>query len=317
MAEPDLRHIRAFVAVVEAQGLARAGHRLHLSQPTLSRQIQALERSLGVRLFHRTRRGVQLTSQGEDLLVRSRRLLADVHSLRERARALEGGQAGVLRVGATPQMIEGLLAGFLPSYRRRHPGVEVLLVEDGGASLPGRLERDQVDLAVTAAGDRRFEQRLLRPPICLLVAVSRAHRLARRAVVEIGELAESSLLLLRREFGSRVWFDAACQVANIRPRVLLESGAPHTLMALARDGYGVAVLPSTVEIPRRDLRVVPLTLRGVPVGGWVALAWDPRRFFPPYAEQFVAELAVHSRRAHANREVIREVTRRMPRLPPP
>jgi LysR family cyn operon transcriptional activator len=309
----DLRHLRAFVAVVDAQGLARAGQRLNLSQPALSRQIQALERTLGVRLFHRTGRGVQLTSQGEDLLVRSRRLLADVDSLHERARALGGGEAGALRIGATPQMIEGLLAGFLPSYRRRHPGVEIHLVEDGGASLPGRLERGQVDVAVTVAGDRRLGQRVLAPPIHVLAALSRAHRLARRAILEIAELAELSLLLLRRDFGSRLWFDAACRVANIRPRVLLESGAPHTLIALARAGYGVAVLPSSVQIPPGGLRVLPLVLRGVPVGGWTALSWDPRRFLPPYAEQFVSELVVHARRAHPNREVIR----RVPRLPPP
>jgi LysR family cyn operon transcriptional activator len=313
MLDPDPRYLRAFVAVVEAGGLARAGPRLNLSQPTLSRQIQALERSLGVRLFHRTRRGAQLTSQGEDLLARSRRLLADLHSLRERARALEGGRAGVLRVGATPQMIERLLARFLPSFSRRHPGVEVHLVEDGGASLPGRLEHGQVDLAVTVAGDPRFGQRVLAPPIYVLAVLSRTHRLKPTGGLEIAELSELPLLLLRRDFGSRHWFDAACQVANIRPHVLLESGAPHTLMALARAGYGVAVLPSTVEIPRSNLRIVPLTLRGVPVGGWIALAWDPRRFLPPYAEQFVTELVGHARHAHPNRGVVR----RLPRVPAP
>jgi LysR family cyn operon transcriptional activator len=313
MPATELRHLRAFIAVADAQGFARAGQRLNVSQPALSRQIHALEDDLGVRLFRRTRQGVQLTPQGEDLLSRSRRLLADLHSLRERARALEGGQAGVLRVGATPQMIEGLLAGFLPSYRRRHRAVEVHLVEDGGASLPGRLERGQVDLAVTVAGDHRFGQRVLTPPIYVLAALARGHRLARRTVIEIAELSELSLLLLRRDFGSRLWFDAACQAANIRPGVLLESGAPHTLIALARAGYGVAVLPSSVPIPRGGLRVVPLVLRGVPVGGWIAMAWDPRRFLPPYAEQFVAELVTHARGAHPNRAVVR----RVPRLPRP
>jgi LysR family cyn operon transcriptional activator len=312
MPEPDVRQLRAFVAVVETGGLVRAGQRLNLSQPTLSRQIQGLERTLGVRLFHRTRRGVQLTSQGEDLLVRSRRLLADLHSLRERARALGGGQTGVLRVGATPQLIEGLLAGFLPLYGRHHPGVEIHLLEDGGASLPGRLERAQVDLAVTVAGHTRFAQRVLPPPIYVLAALPRTYRIQRRSAIEVTELAELSLLVLRRDFGSRLWFDAACQVANVRPRLLLESGAPHTLIALARAGYGVAVLPSTVEIPRGDLRVVPVLLRGVPVGGRIALSWDPRRFLPPYAEQFVSELVKHARRAHPNRGLVRP----LPRVPP-
>jgi LysR family transcriptional regulator, cyn operon transcriptional activator len=313
MAATDLRHLRAFVAVVDAKGFARAGERLNLSQPALSRQIHALERDLGVRLFDRTGHGVQLTPQGQDLIVRSRRLLADVQSLRERARALEQGHAGVLRVGATPQMIEGLLAGFLPSYRDGHPGVEVHLVEDGGASLPDRLERGQVDLAVIVAGDRRFEQQVLTPPIYVLAAVSHKDQLGRRGVVEVADLAELPMLLLRREFGSRLWFDSACQAANVRPRVLLESGAAHTLIALARAGYGVAVVPSSVQIAEEGLRVIPVVVRGVPIGGWVAIARDPRRFLPPYAAAFVSLLIAYRRDVHPNAAV----TRRAPPLPPP
>jgi DNA-binding transcriptional LysR family regulator len=309
----DLRHLRAFVTVVDAQGFARAAARLHLSQPALSRQIHALEQELGIPLFHRSGRGVRLTAQGQDLLVRSRRVLADADSVRERARTLKDGHAGVLRVGATPQMTEGLLAAFLASYRRRHPAVEIHLVEEGGASLPSRLERGEVDLAVIVAGDRRFEERLLRPPVYVLCVCAKAHRFARRAALDVVELAEIPLLLLRREFGSRLWFDAACQAANIRPHVLLESSAPHALIALARADYGVAVVPSSVLIAGGGVRIVPLRLRGVPICGWTAIAWDPRRFMPPYVEHFVTELSAHARGAFPNRDV----TRRLPRVPAP
>src|ERR1700744_103485 len=105
----NLRHLRAFAAIVDVGGFARAATRLHLSQPALSRQIHALEAELGVPLFDRIGRRVQLTSQGEDLLRRSRHLLAEADLLGERARALKGGQAGMLRVGATPQVIETVL----------------------------------------------------------------------------------------------------------------------------------------------------------------------------------------------------------------
>src|SRR4029450_12888380 len=110
---------------------------LNLSKPALSRQIHSLESDLGVRLFDRIGRRVQLTAEGEDLLRRSRRLLTDAESLGERARALKGGRTGVLRVGATPQAIETVLAGFLRRYRRRPPGGGVHPVEGGGARLPG------------------------------------------------------------------------------------------------------------------------------------------------------------------------------------
>src|SRR5215470_13554404 len=139
MLDMNLRHLRAFVSIADAGGFARAANRMNLSQPALSRQIHALETELGVPLFDRIGRRVQLTSEGEDLLRRSRHLLAEADSLGERARSLKAGQTGILRVGATPQVIENLLADFLPHYRRRHPGIEVDLVEDGGARLVSRL----------------------------------------------------------------------------------------------------------------------------------------------------------------------------------
>ena len=108
----NLRHLHAFATIVDVGGLAKAATRLHLSQPALSRQIQTLEADLGVALFDRIGRRVQLTSQGEDLLLRSRRLLAEAESLGERARELKSGETGILRVAATPQVIENLLARF-------------------------------------------------------------------------------------------------------------------------------------------------------------------------------------------------------------
>ena len=229
----NLRHLRAFVNIADAGGFARAANRMNLSQPALSRQIRALETELGVPLFDRLGRRVRLTSEGEDLLRRGRRLLTEADSLGERARLLKAGETGILRVGATPQVIENMLANFLTQYRRRHPAVEVHLVEDGGVRLPSRLERGDVHLAFTPASGR-FESRLLYP-MHVLAALPSTHRLGRRATLEIAELAEEPLLLLRRDFGSREWFDAACSIAHIQPRVLLESAAPHTLIAFGRD----------------------------------------------------------------------------------
>lgn len=309
----DLRQLRSFVTIADAAGFARAAARLNLSQPALSRQIHALEAELGVQLFDRIGRRIQLTSEGEDLLRRSRNLLTEADSLGERARALKGGQTGgVLRVGATPQLIESLLAVFLMHYRRRHPGVEVHLAEDGGASLPSRLERGEVHLILTVVGDERFRARALFPVYCLAV-LSPSHRLGRRATLEFAALTDEPVLILRRGFGSREWFEAACRIADVRPRVLLESGAPHTLLALARVGYGIAVVPSPVHVDVRAVRAVPLVQNGAPIGGWMVAAWDPRRFLPPYAEQFVEELAAQCRRSYPGRDV----TRRAPPLPRP
>jgi LysR family cyn operon transcriptional activator len=309
----NLRHLRAFATIVDVGGFARAATRLNLSQPALSRQIHALEADLGVLLFDRVGRRVQLTSQGEDLLQRSRRLLAEAESLGERARELKSGETGILRVAATPQVIENLLAPFLTPYRRRHPGVEVHFVEDGGTRLLGRLQRGEVHLSLTPpAGPTRFESRLLYP-MHVIAALPVTHRLARRAVLEVAELADEPVLVPQRGFGSREWFDIACDLAHIRPRVLLESAAPHTLVALAATGYAIAILPSNASVPHEGVRAIALVHRGASIGRWAHIVWDPQRFVAPYAEHFVTELVSYCRRDFPGMKLVK----RAPSLPRP
>ena len=301
----NLRFLRTFVAIADNAGFARAAARLNLTQSAASRQIQALEDELGLR-------SARLTSEGEDLLMRSRRLLFDAEALGQRANALKTGEVGVLRVGATPQVIENLLADFLSRYRKRHPGVEVHLVEDGGSRLPGRLERGDIDVAHMPAGDVRFSSRSLHP-MYVLAVLPQGHRLSRRAVLDVTELADEPLLRLGSSFASHGWFEAACQVAHIRPRVLLESVVPQTLIALARTGHGVAVVPSPVRIPRAGVRAAVVVHRGVSIGRWAVAAWESQRFLPPYAVQFVEELVAHCRRGYPGHEY----GRRAPALPRP
>jgi LysR family transcriptional regulator, cyn operon transcriptional activator len=308
----NLRLLSTFIAVADNAGVGRAAARLNLTQSAVSRQIQALEGELGLQLFARIGRNVRLTSEGEDLLVRSRRLLLEAEAFGQRASALKTGEVGVLRVGATPQVIENLLADFLSRYRKRHPGVEIHLVEDGGSRLPLRLERGDIDVALMPAGEERYSGQLLYP-MHVLAVLPQGHRLSRRAVLDVTDLADESLLRLGSSFASYAWFEAACQLAHVRPRVTVESVAPQTLIALARTGHGVAVVPSAVRIPREGVRVAVVLHRGVSIGRWTVAAWDSQRFRPPYAVQFIEELVTRCRRNYPGHEF----NRRAPPLPQP
>ena len=300
----DLHQLRTFVAIADAGGVARAATRLNLSQPAASRQMQVLEAELGVQLFDRIGRRVRLTNEGEDLLGRSRQLLADAQSLRERARALEAGHTGVIKIGATPPMIETVLTGFLAGHRQRHPGVAIHITEDGGAGLISRLERGDVQLAYVPAGDDRFAGRLLYP-VHVMAVMREAHPLYRRDALELSQLANEPLVLLRRGFGSREWFDAACQTANIRPNTLLESSSHNAVVGLAAAGYGIGILPSAVRLPDKGVHAMPLVHRKASIGKWTMLAWDAQRFLAPYVEAFVEELVAHAKRTYPGRNLVR------------
>jgi LysR family transcriptional regulator, cyn operon transcriptional activator len=308
----NLDHLRTFVAVVDAGGIHRAVARINLSQPAASRQINALEVALGTRLFDRIGRRLKLTSEGEGLLGLSRRLLEEVEAFNERARALKKGETGILRVAATPMVIENTLSHFVGRYRCRHPGVEVELIEEGGVAMPRRLELGDVHLALMALDDDRFRIRPLYP-VRGIAVVANDHKFASRRTIEVAELVDEPLLLLRSEFASRDWFETACRVARTRPRVLLESRAPHTAIALAAAGYGIAVVPSTVVIPAGHVRGIALVQRGTAVGRWLRVAWQPQRFLSVFAERFIEELSAHCRRSYPGREFNRSA----PALPRP
>jgi LysR family transcriptional regulator, cyn operon transcriptional activator len=308
----NLRHLRTFAAIVDAGGIHRAAARLNLTQPAASRQIQALEAELGVLLFDRIGRRLHLTSEGEDLLRRSRRLLTEAESLSERASSLRKGDTGILRVGATPMVIENTLAGFLDHWRSRHPTVEIQLIEDGGNALPRRLDYGEIHFGIMAVDETRFRSRLLYP-VYGLVVVSPKHRFGRYRTIDVTELTDEPLMLLRTEYASHDWFETACRVARIQPRVLFESGSPHVAIALAASGYGVAVVPSTALIPRARVRGIPLTQRGAGIGRWLRLVWEPQRFLAAYAEAFITDLADYCRRSYPGHEFARHA----PKLPRP
>jgi LysR family transcriptional regulator, cyn operon transcriptional activator len=295
----DLRHLRYFVAVADAGGFSKAAAQLRMSQPALWRQVRQLEQDLGVRLFDRIGRRVRITGHGEDLLAQGRDLLTRAESLGERARTLGSGQTGVLRLGATPQTLESL-AGFLARWSRSSPGVSLRLIEDGGTQLGDRLEAGELHLALTLAGDPRFRGRLLFP-IRDVAVLPAGHKLARHRAVEVADVVPEVLLLLRPGFASREWFDTACRALHARPQVLLEGSAPGTLIALAREGLGIAVVPSTVRFARARVRAVPILHAGASLGRWLAANWDPRRFLAPYAERFVESLAAYTER-HVGQE---------------
>src|SRR5215831_4561273 len=124
----DLRHLRTFVTVADQGTVSKASVQLRTAQPALSRQLNALEDELGVKLFERIRRRLVLTPAGEQLLAECRTVLGAVHSLSERSQVLRRTDYGVVRVAATPQSIEGVVSTFLARYTRRRPNVRIRLI---------------------------------------------------------------------------------------------------------------------------------------------------------------------------------------------
>jgi len=296
--------MRYFAAVAEELSFSRASERLNISQSALSRQVQIFEEELGVRLFDRLGRTIMLTPAGQELLLRCQTVLSDADAISRRAGELAGGSAGRLRIGATPQTLESVVAKFLPGFQKRFPDVEITLVENGSARLSEQIENGRLDLAIAGrATDSPLIGRGLFPLGVLAVVPSNSAHIG-KSRLDVTALAEENLLLMRRHFMTRRLFDGACEAAGFQPSTIMQSASPHCLLAFVAAGLGTAVIPSTVLLDRLHANAVPLYRGEVQLGCFMSLVWDPRRYMAPVAAAFIEALQTATRADFPGREFV-------------
>ena len=260
----QLHQFEYFLAVARHLHFTRAADELHVAQPSVSQQIRKLEDELGVRLFHRMKRGVALTPAGETLLPWARRVLADVDKARAEVQELTGLRRGRLAVGATPSVSTNLLPPALATFHTRHPGVSLTLREAGSGDLIDLLEQGELDLALIILPLRH--RMLETTPLLeeeLVLAVPAGHALADRTSVDVAELRDLPLVMFREGYDLREATLAACRRAGFEPRLALDGGEMDSVLRFVAAGLGVAVVPSMVvepDGPLRGIRVTPLSL---------------------------------------------------------
>ncbi|WP_406864480.1 LysR substrate-binding domain-containing protein [Streptomyces sp. HUAS MG47] len=259
----QLQQLQYFVAVAETRHFTRAAERVHVSQPSLSQQIKALEKELGAELFSRARGNIALTDAGEALLPLARRILADTDTARHEVQELVQLRRGRVRLGATPSLCTGLLPEVLRAFHDRHPGIRLLIEEGGSHDLVRQLARGALDLALVVlplptASPALTTVELFRED---LVAVS-AQGPAAAGPVRIADLRDRPLVMFRHGYDLRELTVAACRAEGFEPSYTVEGGEMDAVLGFVRAGLGTAVVPRMVA-DAADLLVTPLAPPGL------------------------------------------------------
>jgi DNA-binding transcriptional LysR family regulator len=176
----ELDHVEAFVAIVRRGGFTRAANAPHLSQPAVSRRLDLLEREVGRPLFDRTRGGARLTEAGRTFLPHAEALLASVHDGLEAVRALERTDTGTVTLALVGTLASTALTGRLKNFRRRHPGIRLLLRTALSREVSALVRRGDATLGLRYFPDADPE--LVSLPLyrdALVIVCSPTHRLAR------------------------------------------------------------------------------------------------------------------------------------------
>jgi DNA-binding transcriptional LysR family regulator len=259
----DFRHLRAFVAVAEERNFTRAAHRLHISQPPLTRQIRQLEQELGVTLFVRHRTGAEMTCEGVALLDAARAVTTALGDLESSARALKTRQSKALHLGIGWGLWKAVNL-IREHHAARFPDVPIVVHELCDLNRPVGNE-EPIDVAVTRrpldldkASEPLFDERFV-------ALLADDHPLASRPSLSLAELAGEPLLLFERFVGPSVYDKilSLWAASGLKPMVVEHQPAPYSqgasMLVASRQGYYLGIASQYTQTHKTSgVAVVPL-----------------------------------------------------------
>lgn len=258
----NLRQLEAFVLLAHLGGFSRAANQLHLSQAGLSILIRRLEEKLDTRLVERTTRSVALTPAGHQVLPIAERMLADAQSILASSRGMAADQTGRISLGLAPQLAGTVLPEVLKAFREHYPRVSVIFRECVNEEIVGRIYAREVEFGLAFGIQKNNEldsQELTQDSLC--VAVAPDHPLARKRTVRWSDVRDYPIITLTVGSTVRTLTENVFTAAKHALQPAYEATNTLTAMALAREGLGIAIVPSSIRPACTPQTVVLKVLR--------------------------------------------------------
>lgn len=240
----ELRQLRYFLAVAEHLNFTRAAEAVHVSQPSLSVQIRALEDEVGAPLFDRLGRRVVLTEAGQILREHAARVVRDLETGVQAIRELNGAERGRLMVGALSTVNSYLIPPLVSQFRRRFPKVSLSIQAQPSAAIVEDVLAARLDLGLCllpVSDPRLAWQRLFDERLCLVAPKGAA---LPSGQLRMRELATLPLVVMPADYCLRKMIEAGCQRVGVRPQVSVEMTSPDGILEAVRQGAGYTILPT-------------------------------------------------------------------------
>lgn len=285
----ELRHLRYFVAVAEELNFSRAAERLHIAQPPLSKQIRDLEAELGVVLFNRTKRRVELTAPGQVFLEKVHQSIQSIEQAVEAVQRASRGEIGRLSVGFNSSATYSVLPQILRGFRERYPQVELYLHELTTSQQLECLHQHQIDAGILYLP---IESSALKVVSILkerlVVAMPESHPLAVSSQISIRALSCEPFIIPPHRLGGGLYSKIMqfFQQSGFNPTVVQEAMQLQTMISLVAGGVGVALVPASLQNLQRA-GVVYRCLQELTPEVTIAIAWRQQDDGSPVLQKFI------------------------------
>lgn len=284
----DENLLRSFLETADAGSLSRAARQLGLSQPSLTAQIQRLERHLAATLFTRHGRGVSLTDAGQALYPRARRLLDEWRATEQAVRREQVAGERTLVVGAIPTVAPYVLPAALQRLRARDASVRVALHEDFSAVLAHKLQEGAIDVAIAAlpyAFEPLHTEEL--GTDALVVAVPASHAAARTGRITLAQLRDAPAITLDPAHCLGEQVDGFCASRGVSPSVVCRSAQLATVLELVGAGIGVSIVPAMAAARHNTPNCAYVPVVEQPLQRSIVAVWRRGGELSPAARAFV------------------------------
>src|SRR5437762_5940832 len=261
----ELRQMRYFVAVAEALSFTRGAEKLHLAQPSLTRQIKNLEEEIGVRLLDRTKARVSLTPEGQSFLVDAKRVLELSEEIVVSVRHFSRHELTPLNIGYVANLFYDLLPVTLASFQRSFPTVPINLFDMTCGDQFRALQDGKIDLGFVGLREPIEERGLQFRSIAsykTVAALARSNPLAKKPIIKLRDLEPTFFIGMSEKAypGYRHWLTTTCQQVGFTPKVLQDADIERALIQAVAAGLGVALLPDQVKkLPHENVVFRPLS----------------------------------------------------------
>lgn len=283
----DLADLRVFLGVADLGSFRAASEALHLSQSALSRRVDKLEAALGVQLFSRTTRKVELTSVGRGFVPRARNVLNELESALIGIRDVAERLSGMVTIACVPSAVAYFLPDVIREFTAQYPRIRIRIIDESSSQVLMAVARGEADFGLTYIGtnDADIEFRPLLEER-FVVAVSRAHALAGRRSLTWAELARHPYITLAQGSGNRFLIDQALATGVERPRHFCEVQHVPALVSMVEAGLGVGVVPRLAMPSSPHATLVSIPLRDPIVSRTIGLMHPRGKVLNPVAKLF-------------------------------
>ncbi|MFC1492551.1 LysR substrate-binding domain-containing protein [candidate division KSB1 bacterium] len=279
----ELRHIKYFLVLSEELHFGKAAQRLFIAQPPLSRQIKNLEEELGVKLFERTRKKVQLTQYGEYLREESQKILTQVDLIKNHLKLMNKGIKGQITIGYIGSVMHSLLPKVLVNLKREYPDIHTTLLEIGNDEQIDAIRNGNIDIGFmrTPFDTSDIKTETIYSETFSLI-LPNYHPLVNSGKVSLKDLADEPFISFSRSCGGGGLVNTLiklCNRAGFTPKTVHESSQINSIIRLVECNLGYAIVPTSVK-SGYDLNVKFFELDQYPERIDLLLAYNPKNLTP-------------------------------------